>query len=278
VYAPPPLPPPSPSFSWGKALVHVVLVAGGLIGITLILAATGKFPDAGKAGEIAGQFSVWIAILTVVASFGFQTGRTWLGALATAATAGVLGLTLFTLLRFSSISDVFQPFTEGERDRPHRQADGTVCQAPLGFSFPSPGPGFEPAPALEQQLNQTITSQNLLAWAYESTQTGERILIQAGKGAGRETTFRAFTRGIESSLRKQPTMTVQTSDLRWEDQRKDYRLLAAVQNGVFLNLRCVSSGTEGRPNPLVVCLQTVSREPAGYQQTRDGLVIGPCGG
>lgn len=278
-------------FSVGKALLHVVLAVVLFIAVGVLFAVVTQTRDAHALGEAAGKTLLWVVLAAFAASWAFQTEKGLLGLLFTGV---ILLIVCFQIADFVKINKTqgtgtagagaadenlpFEELTAEEKRRPETiitNDRARLCQPALGFSVPQPT-GFSPAPALETQLASGLKEYkdvNLGQWAFENSDTGLRIVIQAAKGIGKnESNFRAFTKGLRKGVEKTEGVRVDSENVDWTDGRGDYEMSAQV-NGNGIILHCVSRGGD---DSLTVCVTTPTGGGDPLQSQRNGIRLSPC--
>lgn len=273
--------PERPLFSWKKGALHA-FAAAAVLGVLASIAAAGLTPQASyQFGRAIARDLLWTFAFAFVASYGFQTRRKvlgWVMLFLTVIVVGADGAILFQTAHRLAADD--GPLTEAEKARPARDArQPRLCQAALGLSFPDPGKAFAPAAALEERLrSQEPDPQHVAKWAWESSETGEHILLRVNRGLGdTEKGFRDFAADFKNGLANTPGVKVAGESLRWTQGRGEYDLTANMENGVQLQSRCLARGREGDLPPLTACLQTFTGEGDPLRAVRDGLDVRGCG-
>ncbi len=262
----------------GRGLLHGVL--GFLVFLVLAMAFVGTEPFGGsveKLAEAAGKQAVWALLLALLASYAFQTSRRTLGGLVLLVMLGLLVFQLYALTRIAHArQDDNSPLTQIEREQPSPGAAGRLCQPALAFSFPAPDRRFAPAKEGARYLNDPY----LTEWTWQSPATGERLLVQAAKGAGRdESSFRAFTAGVKRDLGADSAVQLGAENLRWTEGSGEF-ILSATRGGtgLLIETRCLSRAAEGETPPVLVCAQTTVQQGIdSLRQVRTGLSLAPCG-
>jgi hypothetical protein len=269
---------PEHDFFLGKALLHGLVAMIVFVGLGMAFAGAGAFGEnPEKLAEAAGRQSGWAFLLALVASYGYQTGKRLLGNLMLFLVAGLFVFQLYTFVHVArSRTDVDTPFTAAEGLRPALAGSGgRLCQPVLALSFPAPGGGFAPSEALERQLDPKLHGVNLAQWIWEDPNTGERLILQVARGAGRdESTFRNFSAGVKKGIAK--NATILEEDLRWSEGYGELNLSSFV-GAAQLNTRCLGRGPEDDAPSIAACVQTITSSGKGLQQVRKGLSLGPCG-
>ena len=272
---------PDRDFHVGRGLLHGVL--GFAVFLVLAMAFVGTEPFGGsmeKLAEAASKQAVWAFLLAFLVSYAFQTSRRILGGLVLFVMVGLFVFQLFALTRIANArQDDNSPLTLTEREQPSPGAAGRLCQPALAFSFPAPDRRFAPVTAKEGpgNLNDPYRTQ----WDWQDRRTGERLLVQASKGAGRdERSFRAFAAALKRDLGKDPTVQLGAEDLRWTEESGELTLSATRGDTGRIETRCLSrsaEGAEGETPPVVVCAQTAAQSADSLRQVRTGLSLAPCG-
>jgi hypothetical protein len=279
-------------FSVGKALLHVVLAVVLFIAVGVLFAVVTQARDAHALGEAAGKTLLWVVLVAFAASWAFQTGKGLIGVVLSGV---ILLIVFFQIADFIKINKTqgtgteagaapadenlpFEELTAEEKRRPETiitNDRARLCQPALGFSVPQPT-GFSPSPALETQLASGLKEYkdvNLGQWAFENSDTGLRIVIQAAKGIGKnESNFRAFTKGLRKGVEKTRGVRVDSENVDWTDGRGDYEMSAQV-NGNGITLHCVSRGGD---DALTVCVTTPTGGGDPLQSQRNGIRLSPC--
>ncbi|HKI04336.1 MAG TPA: hypothetical protein VKK31_20330 [Thermoanaerobaculia bacterium] len=265
-------------FHLGRGLLHGVLGFAVFTALGMAFAGTGTFGGSlQKLAETVGRQGFWALVLSFLASYGFQTSRRTLGSLMLLVVGTLFVFHLYVLTRLAHAQqDADAPLTAAEKRRPAPAGSGgRVCQPALAFSFPSPGPGFAPAEALERQVRQN--DPYLIQWIWEDRQTGDRLHFQVAKGAGRnESAFRAFAAGIKREVGANPGVTIGPEELLWTKESGELEI-SATAGDRQIETRCLSRGFEGETPPIVACAQTTAGSADGLRQVRTGLSLAPCG-
>lgn len=270
---------PTRDFHLGRGLLHGVL--GFAIFTVLAMAFTGTEPFGGsveKLAEAASKQAVWAFLLGFLASYAFQTSRRILGGLVLLVIVGLFVFQLYALTRIAHArQDDNSPLTLTEREQPSPGAAGRLCQPALAFSFPAPDRRF--APAAVKAGASSLNDPYLTEWIWQPRATGERLLVRATKGAGRdESSFRAFTAGLKRDLGKDSSVLLGAEDFRWTEGSGEFTLSATQGVTGLIETRCLSRMAEGETPPVVVCVQTtILQEPDSLRQVRTGLSLAPCG-
>jgi hypothetical protein len=269
---------PERDFHLGRGLLHGVL--GFAVFLVLAMAFVGAEPFGGsveKLAEAASKQAVWAFLLALLASYAFQTSRRTLGGLMLFVMVGLLVFQLYALTRIAHArQDDNSPLTLTERGRPDPSAAGRLCQVALAFSLPAPDRRFTSVVAKEGPGN--LNDPYLTEWTWQHPDTGERLLVQAAKGAGRdERSFRAFAAGLRRDLGKDPTVQLGVEDLRWTEESGELTLSATWGETGRIETRCLSRSAEGERPPVVVCARTMTQSADSLRQVRTGLSLAPCG-
>ncbi len=269
--------------SWGKALLHAVVVVFLFAVVGRAFTLIDAFPNPDRVGE-AGTVALCTAfVVAVAASAGLQSGRTWLligGLVVLLALLGLQVHAFLTLVLTKSFTPA--PLTAEDRKRPETRIvddKARLCQNSLGFYLPHPD-GFQPLTTLEDKLNGKFAKQNpnLGQWAYANYETRDELLLLVAKDVGKtEGSFRAFARGIKGVAAKDPEITLGDEDFKWADGAGEYTL-AASTSSVQMDMRCLSRAGGGLASTLVVCAETVTggEDDDALKRVREGLRLLPC--
>jgi hypothetical protein len=163
------------------------------------------------------------------------------------------------------------PLTEDEKQHLY-VSGGWVHHSNFDFVLPV-GPQFEPAPDLQNQLNETLAAMpGTFVWALQAQHPDRLVLIFVAKGMGNdESAFRAMARGISGSAGKQAAQVLE-DDLQWSRRAKEFRYGVRLADGRYAQTRCLPSAPERQP-PYVVCVQTLGPDANGLDALRNQLVI-----
>lgn len=276
----------TPTFSWGKALLHALIVTFLFVAIGQGFSMIEAVPNPGRAGEASVLRLVLVFGIALAASFGLQTGRAWLLFPGVCALLVLLGLQVHAFLTVALDQTTFEPapLTADERRRPETRIvddKARICQNALGFYLPYPS-DFQPLTQLEDKLNRKLKKENpnIGQWAYANYETGEQLLIITAKDVGKtEANFRAFVRGVRSAAKDDPTVELGEDDLKWSDGQGEYTLSAVVQGTVQVDMRCLSRPGGGLASTLVVCAETATQSEGNedaLEKVRNGLHLLPC--
>ncbi len=159
--------------------------------------------------------------------------------------------------------------TQGERSGLAFQGE-TLRHAPLGFSLPRPGPGFDFDATAQAAMNREMGgTPNVAGWILSNGE-GSVVIVEAVKGT-RPTRggFAEFATGLrESAAAVGAAILVDT--LEWAGATPEYRLVARTQNDRYQKMRCLHSGTS-RAVPLIVCVATDAPDSTALDSVRAGL-------
>lgn len=146
-----------------------------------------------------------------------------------------------------------------------------VRNTTLGFTAPYPGAGFVVPAELQSQFDAqaTATKGALVWWVFQRSETGEMVLLQA-INAGQIGATESGLRSMAKGMRGNTTGTIIEDTLIWNESVTEFRFSSIRPDQMYLRYRCVASGSS-RPEPLVVCLGTVTPEPASLDSMRLGL-------
>jgi hypothetical protein len=274
---------PKPTFGWGKALLHVMIVVFLLVALGRIFAMLDEFPNPDRIGD-AGLREILLAVaFAVVGSYGLQTRQWFLLGGGIAAILVLVGLQVHAFLTFAlDKSFTPAPLTLAEKRRPETliiDDKARICHDALGFSLPHPD-GFEPQIDLEDRLNKKLAKDNpnLGQWAYANSETGEAVLLIVAKDVGQtEQSFRAFAKGIRSNWENDPEIDIRDEDFKWKEGQGEYDVMTLVKDKAEMGLRCLSRAGEGEASAVVVCAETVSGEGDSLSSVRKGLHLTSCG-
>jgi hypothetical protein len=269
-------------FSPAKALLHIMIVVFLLVALGRVFARIDAFPNPEHAGDAGVVELLWAFGLSLLASFGLQTGRRFLFFGGLAGILVLVGLQVHAFLTLALDQKLTpEPLTAEEKRRPEMQIiddRARLCHDALGFSLPHPS-GFEPQTALEDELSSKFSKENpnLGQWAYASSESGEVVLILVAKGVGKtEKSFRAFSKGIRGSWEDNPEITVKDEDFSWFEGGGEYNVSTSIKEA-RMDLRCLSRPGAEERDSLVVCAETVTGEGDSLGSVRKGLRLTSCG-
>ena len=276
-------------FSVGKALLHVLLAVAIFFVLGVAFAVVTHSKDSYAIGEALGRSLLWVVVGAFAASWAFQTEKPMIGIILSGVLLLLFSFQIADFLRIhkghggaggaeEGSEEEIEALTAAERRRPETiiaNDRARLCQPALEFSVPQPT-GFNPAPALEAQLAANLKNykeKNLGQWAFENSDTGQRLIIQVAKGVGkRESTFRAFTKGLRQGVEKTQGTEVESENVDWSGGRGEYEMKARV-NGNAIALRCISRGAD---NALTVCVMTPTGGGDPLASQRTGIRLTPC--
>jgi hypothetical protein len=112
-------------------------------------------------------------------------------------------------------------------------------------------------------------------WVWERKGTSDRLLVQAVKGVGDETSFRDFAAGLKKTIAANPSFAVKAENIRRAGGRGQIDYSAGFKNAVQIEMHCPTRESAGDLRPLAVCVQTVVREGDPLRDIRDGLTLTP---
>src|SRR3982751_4916890 len=226
-----------PSFSWVKGAFHGLGVIAVFMLVGMGFAATGAFGNqADRTAEIAGQQIFVAFLLAIAASYGFQTEKKVLGGVMLGLVALLLAYQVLFFSRVArDVADV-TPMTEAEKKNPEYEEDHPrLCQAALGFSFPTPHGSFGFYDSNRSDPQEPKLPANVSRWVLSRPGTGERIVVQAIKGIGRtEGGFRAFTTGLKQGLEEDGGASMTGDRVLWTDGRGEFNVSGRFTNGTRL--------------------------------------------
>jgi hypothetical protein len=270
--------------SWGKALLHAVIVVFLFVAIGRAFAMIEAVPNPDRIGEAKVLALCAAFVVAVAASAGLQSGQTWLLVGGVIVLVALLGLQVHAFLTLAlEKSFTTSPLTAEDRKRPETRIydhKARLCQNSLGFYLPHPD-GFEPLTTLDDKLNGKFAKQNpnIGEWAYANFETNDQILLLVAKDVGKtEESFRAFTRGIRGVSEKDSQVALGDETFKWADGAGEYNL-AASTGSAQMEMRCLSRAGGGLASTVVVCAQTVtggSEDEDLLRRVRDGLRLVPC--
>jgi hypothetical protein len=274
---------PTPTFGWGKALLHVMIVVFLLVALGRIFSRIDEFPNPDRVGD-AGVRELLLAVaFAVVGSYGLQTRQWFLLAGGIIAILVLVGLQVHAFLTLAlDKSFTPAPLTLAEKRRPETliiDDKARICHDALAFSLPHPS-GFEPLIDLEDRLNKKMAKENpnLGQWAYANSETGEEFLILVAKDVGQtEQSFRAFAKGIRSTWENDPDIDIRDESFQWSEGKGEYDVKTVVKDKAEMGMRCLSRTGEGEAAALVVCAETVGAEGDSLSSVRRGLHLTSCG-
>jgi hypothetical protein len=270
-------------FSWGKALLHAVVVVFLFVAAGRIFSMIDAFPNPDRVGEASVLELCGVFVVAFAASFGMQSGKAWLlfgGIGVLLVLLGIQVHAFLTLVLDKKLTPA--PLTAEDRARPETRIvddKARLCQNSLGFYLPHPN-GFEPLTQLEDKLNGKFAKQNpnLGQWAYVNYENREQLLLLVAKDVGKtEGSFRAFAKGIKNVAGNDPEIELGDEDFKWSGGQGEYNLSASTK-ALQMDLRCLSRAGGGLASTLVVCAETVTEggDQEDLRRVRDGLRLLPC--
>jgi len=249
-----------------------------IVPIVVVTASSGA--DPGSAGDAAGQLSVAPLLAGVAVGFWarFATRRWHVVdyllrfALCTVAFFGLnaLGRSLLHAGR-PPVQPAPVHMTDAEKQNLY-VSGGWVHHSNFDFVLPV-GPQFEPAPEIQNQINENLAGlPGTFVWALQAQNPDRLVLIFLARGMGNdEAAFRAMARGISTSAGKQAAQVLE-DDLQWSRRAKEFRYGIRLADGRYAQTRCLPSAPERQP-PYVVCVQTLGPDANGLDALRNQLVI-----
>jgi hypothetical protein len=273
-------------FSWGKALLHAVVVTFLFVALGRIFAMIDALPNPNRIGEAGVLALCGVFAVSLLASFGLQSGKPWLLFTGLGVLVVLLGIQVHAFLTLVLDKTTFAtaPLTAEERVRPETRIvddKARLCQNSLGFYLPHPD-GFRSLTQLEDKLNRKFAKENpnIGQWAYVNYETGEQILLLIAKDVGKtEGSFRGFAKGVRSVSEKDPDVELGEESFKWADGQGEYNLSAVVQKSTQVDMRCLSRAGGGLASTLVVCAETVAADGGdedALEKVRNGLRLLPC--
>lgn len=182
----------------------------------------------------------------------------------------VLGLATFGNSFDSSL--VLAKFTDAEKQ--HLTLQGAEAKhSDFGFTVPLPSDQFQFNGDLQKQANQEFEQRGIggtnYAWVLSEPKRGEAVILIVTKGVGNsEDALRGLGHGMNTGSAKSGGRVIDDT-MEWTPQAHEYRF-ATTQQGMYVRARCVSSMTTG-PSSYILCVETVSANPNGLDETRAGV-------
>jgi len=152
-------------------------------------------------------------------------------------------------------------------------AGDSIWHAGFGFSMPSPGPSFLPAPELQARVDSGLADHpDMVGWVLRNADEATTLVIQLVKfPAMDETHFRAFIRGMRNTSGGGNGATVLVDTLTWQAGHRDFRYVEQYPTGRFLLTRCVPAARSDAA--FVLCVQTGAGDSSALSGVRDGLSV-----
>jgi hypothetical protein len=269
-----------PTFSWGLAVFHTILLCGLVAVFGFGLVAIHLIPEfaIGPYWRLGGF--VFLLGLGVSRSFQLGKGAALLGYLA--ALVLLLGTIVYLMrtIQLPSSSEVaFSPQELQEMTvQPPR-----ICHPALGVSFPEPGPSFQPAPETQKRLNRALKRPSLHhVWAFGGSEG--LVVAQVVKGVGHNpVSLRVFAGALRKSALKLKAQ-VQNERFSEVEGRPAYHLAVDYPNGAQVDVRCLASGPDrpggpggpGEKPPLIFCLEGGGESRLFFQPMLGGMALRGC--
>ena len=161
--------------------------------------------------------------------------------------------------------------TAAERQGLQIAAD-SIWHAGFGFSMPSPGPSYVPAPELQARADSSLADHpDMVGWVLRSAEEATTLVIQLVKfPAMDETHFRAFIRGMRNSSNA-PGVTILVDTTSWRPGAGEFRYVERYPSGTFLLTRCIPAVRSDAA--FVLCVQTGSADSGALADVRNGLSV-----
>jgi hypothetical protein len=164
------------------------------------------------------------------------------------------------------------PLTESEKQG-LELSGGWLRHSHFGFVLPLDS-GFEPDPAIQDQLNQRLVDlPEAFIWALRHRAGHQILLVLVAKGAGDddEPAFRALARSIRSGVGDQAGDVIE-DHVEWGGRAKEFRYAAQLVDGGYVQVRCLPSDAV-RTEPYIVCVQTLTADSSSLDAARDSLQV-----
>lgn len=243
--------------------------------IVIVAVASGKNADA--AGYAVGYFGAAPLISGLIVGVWAKLAKshwTWfayiwrfvIGSLA------VLGLASFGNVFEGSMA--LAKFTDAEK-QDLSIVGSEARHADFGFTVPLPSAEFVLNADMQKQANQEFEQRGIgaanYAWVLSEPKRGEAVIVIVTKGVGNsEAALRGLGRGMNTGAGKSGGQVIEDT-MEWSSQAHEYRF-ATTQQGMYVRARCVSSMTRG-PSSYILCVETVSANPNGLDETRAGVKL-----
>jgi hypothetical protein len=165
-------------------------------------------------------------------------------------------------------------FTDAEKQ--HLTLDGSAARhSDFGFTVPLPSADFVFNADLQKQANQEFEQRGIgaanYAWVLSEPKRREAVILIVTKGVGNnEAALRGLGHGMNTSAGKAGGAVIEDT-MEWSPAAHEYRF-ATTQQDMYVRARCVASMTTG-PSSYILCVETVSADPNGLDQTRSGMTL-----
>ena len=159
--------------------------------------------------------------------------------------------------------------TDAER-RGLQLDSSTIRHTAFGFVLPHPGPGFNPNPQYQRQMDETFAQMpDIVAWAFSDSVKRQVFTIQVIKMQQvNEGAFRRYTSGFREGFIHSKVVD---EAVTWNPDAKDYRLTMLHQRGFYVKTRCIPRVVPGKS--LIVCVGTTAFDPDALESSRAGLKL-----
>jgi len=164
--------------------------------------------------------------------------------------------------------------TDSER---HRLviADRAVSHPDFGFDVPLPVAGFQIDTGLQRTANEDFVRRGIgattYAWVLRGPERTGVVILMVMKGAGgNETALRDVGRGFKDGTGQQNGRVIEDT-MEWSPDVHEYRF-GMQQQGAYIRSRCLSS-RKGAAASYILCVETVSADSAGMEETRSGTKV-----
>jgi len=165
--------------------------------------------------------------------------------------------------------------TESEK---HRLviAERAVSHPDFGFEVPLPTAGFQLDAELQRAANEDFTRRGIAAttyaWVLRGPERAGVVILMIMKGAGgSETALRELARGLRNGTGQGGGRVIEDT-MEWSSEAREYRF-GMQQQGAYVRSRCLSSQKSATAS-YILCVETVSADPAGMDDTRAGARVG----
>lgn len=259
-------PPPARRNSFGKAMLLVVIA---LVPITV---ASFGSPDPAYTAGFFGAAPIFAGLIVGIWAKFAKSPWGWF-AYIWRFVAGSVVILLLAVMGNTSSSGVVR-LTEAEK---HRLviAERAVSHPDFGFEVPLPTAGFQVDTALQRSANEDFARRGIAsttyAWVLRGPEGAGAVILMVMKGAGgNEAALREVGRGFKNGTGQQGGRVLEDT-VEWSPDAHEYRF-GEQQQGAYIRSRCLSSQRSAAPS-YILCVETVSGDPAGMDETRAGAKV-----